>query len=92
MMSTLMAVELGHVHDGMMVNVHADNIKLRKRAAGIVMRIAEVDEERAHAALDATNGEVKPAVLVARGAGVKAANTILEDTKGNLRAALARIT
>ena len=67
MMSTLMAVELGHVHDGMMVNVHADNIKLRNRAAGIVARIAAVDDAEALAALKATDGLVKPAVLVALG-------------------------
>ena len=29
MMSTLMAIHLGHVHDGYMVNLHADNMKLQ---------------------------------------------------------------
>ena len=92
MMSTLMAVDLGHVHDGMMVNVHADNIKLRQRAAGIVARIAAVDHEGAMAALDATGGAVKPAVLVARGQSAETAQALLNDTGSNLRAALARLT
>ena len=36
MLSTLAAIHLGHVHDGYMVNLTADNIKLRDRAARIV--------------------------------------------------------
>ena len=40
MMSTLMAIHLGHVHDGYMVNLHADNTKLRSRAARIVAAIS----------------------------------------------------
>ena len=49
-MSTLMGVEIGAVHDGMMVNVVADNAKLRGRAAGIVARITGADADRARAA------------------------------------------
>ena len=93
MLSTLMAVELGHVHDGMMVNLRADNIKLRARAASMVAQIAGVDEADAAAALDGANGAVKPAVLIAaRGLSPEAATEILRETEGNLRAALARTT
>jgi N-acetylmuramic acid 6-phosphate etherase len=92
MMSTLMAVALGHVHDGMMVNLFADNAKLRKRAADIVAHIAEVDTDIATAALKATDGAVKPAVLLARGQDPEAAKALLIETENNLRAALARIT
>ena len=91
-MSTLMAVAMGHVHDGMMVNVNADNTKLRNRALGIVARIAEVHADEAASALDATDGAVKPAVLVARGASAETAQALLNDTDDNLRAALARLT
>ena len=91
MLSTLMAVALGHVHDGMMVNLRADNSKLRARAAGMVARIAQVDAAAAGAALDATSGAVKPAVLVAAGQGPDAADALLRETEGNLRAALARL-
>ncbi|MXQ07449.1 N-acetylmuramic acid 6-phosphate etherase [Alphaproteobacteria bacterium GH1-50] len=92
MLSTLMAVELGHVHDGMMVNLHADNAKLRARAEGIVARIAGVDTEAAQGAIAAAGGAVKPAILIAR-AGVTPAeaNDILRQTEGHLRAALARV-
>lgn len=91
-LSTLMAVQLGHVHDGMMVNLRPDNIKLRARAAGMVARIAGVNEARAIAALDATGGQVKPAVLIAASQlAPEAAIEILRETEGNLRAALARL-
>jgi N-acetylmuramic acid 6-phosphate etherase len=90
-LSTLMGVALGHVHDGMMVNVRADNAKLRARAAGIVARIAGVADGDAAAALDAAGGEVKPAVLIALGMERPAALRVLAETGGNLRAALARI-
>ena len=91
MLSTLMAVELGHVLDGMMINLRADNTKLRGRAAAMVARIASVDDAAARAALEATQGAVKPAVLVAAGQVPDAANALLHQTEGNLRAALAQL-
>ena len=51
-----------------MVNLHADNIKLRGRAARIVAAIAGCDEKAALAALEKTGGSVKPAILLAAGA------------------------
>ena len=90
-LSTVMAVQLGHVYDGMMVNLSADNLKLRARALSIVCRIAGVPQGAAASALDATDGAVKPAILVARaGLTAAAANSVLRETEGNLRAALAR--
>ncbi|MCI5110731.1 MAG: N-acetylmuramic acid 6-phosphate etherase [Marivita sp.] len=91
MLSTLMAMELGHVHDGMMVNLRADNIKLRARAMGMVARIAGVTDDAARAALETTDGDVKLAILVAAGQTPGAARTLLRTTEGNLRAALAQI-
>ena len=67
--STMAGVLLGHVHDGMMVNLRADNDKLRARAARIVASIAQVSEDKAQKALEATGGVVKPAILLACGAG-----------------------
>ncbi len=46
MFSTLVAIHLGHVHDGYMVNLRPDNIKLRGRAARIVAAIAGCSERR----------------------------------------------
>ena len=88
-LSTAMAVELGHVHDGMMVNVFADNIKLKERAKGIVCNISQVPDALAQSALDDANGRVKEAILIA-GLGVSPAeaSAILSRTSGHLRPAL----
>ena len=89
MLSTLMAIHLGHVHDGFMVNVVADNIKLRERARGIVASISGASEDQAAAALETSDGAVKPAVLLAAGAvDLGAAEAMLLEHKGRLRLAL----
>ncbi|MEM9550442.1 MAG: N-acetylmuramic acid 6-phosphate etherase [Pseudomonadota bacterium] len=89
MMSTLMAISLGHIHDGMMVNLRPDNAKLRMRARDIVAQIAGVDSNAADQALTVAHDEVKPAALLAAGAkSADAARELLDHTGGNLRQAL----
>jgi N-acetylmuramic acid 6-phosphate etherase len=88
LISVLLGVKLGHVHDGMMVNVVADNAKLRDRAARIVARVAGVDTGAARVALNRTNGAVKPAVLVARGSAPDAAFALLARAGGHLTEAM----
>ena len=88
LISVLVGVQLGHVHDGMMVNVVADNAKLRDRAARIVAQVAGVDTGIARVALNRTNGAVKPAVLVARGASPSAASDRLDRAGGMLAEAM----
>jgi N-acetylmuramic acid 6-phosphate etherase len=89
MMSSLMGVMLGHVYDGLMVNVQADNIKLRARAVRIVARIAQITLPMAAGFLDKANGKVKPAVMLAKGAAdPEQANNLLEKAGQNLRVAL----
>ena len=90
--STMMGVHLGHVHDGMMVNVVADNIKLIARAKIIVAKIASVDANTANACLKQTGGAVKPAILLALGASnLQHAVKLLENSKGHLRPAMERL-
>jgi N-acetylmuramic acid 6-phosphate etherase len=91
LMSTLMGIQLGQVHDGMMVGLIADNAKLRARAVNTVATIASVSEKTAALALDLVQGAIKPAVLVALGQMPEQAHALLKDTQGNLRAALALI-
>ena len=92
MMSTLMGLRLGHVYDGMMVNVRPDNTKLKARAAAIVSRISGASDSAAEKALLDTNWSVKPAVLIAAGAkSLHSAEKMLNDHNGNLRTALAQI-
>lgn len=92
LLSTLTHIRLGAVHDGMMVNVQSGNVKLKRRAREIVMRITGADEARATKALAAASGAVKPAILICAGAkDHAAAQQILAETNGNLRLALARL-
>ncbi|MCK0143895.1 N-acetylmuramic acid 6-phosphate etherase [Aliiroseovarius sp. F20344] len=92
MLSTLMAVELGHVHDGMMVNLTADNAKLEQRARSIVAQIAAVDEAAAATALKLAKGSVKPAILIASGMGnLSEAQAQLTASKGHLRPVLEKL-
>ncbi len=90
LLSTLAAIKLGHVYDGMMVNMRAENEKLRERAAHIVARAASVDLETARGKLIEAKFEPKIAILLAAGAsdGAQAAK-LLQQEQGNLRRALA---
>lgn len=89
MLSVLVGTRLGHVHDGYMVNLVADNAKLVERAARIVSDLASVPQAVAEAALTATRGAVKPAILVAQGMDPERAATELERTGGHLHPLLA---
>ena len=91
LLSSLTMTRLGHVHDGLMVSLRAENIKLRQRAAGIVAEIAGCPREEAGRALEATGGRVKPATLIACGADHRQAERLLAEAKGNLRLALGRL-
>lgn len=89
MLSVLVGLHLGHVHEGYMVNVVADNAKLTARAADIVARLSGVDANRATAALALSKGAVKPAILIAAGATLAAAEAALNAHDGRLGPALA---
>lgn len=90
MISTLAGLLLGHVHDGEMVNVIADNAKLRDRARRIVAQVSGVAPEAAADALAAAEGAVKPAVLIAAGVSDPAeALRLLAAHHGHLGPALA---
>ncbi len=92
MLSTLMAMELGHVQDGMMVNLRADNDKLRARAMSIVCHLTGVDPEKARSALAAADGNLKCAALLTAGAASpQSAYALLEQTNDHLRPALERL-
>ncbi|RWA71832.1 N-acetylmuramic acid 6-phosphate etherase [Mesorhizobium sp.] len=92
MLSTLAAVHLGHVHDGYMVNLTADNIKLRDRAVRMVAAITGRGRDDAARLLEESGGVVKTAILLAAGAAnADAAEKILEGTGQKLRPALSAI-
>lgn len=82
--SVLIGIRLGHVHDGYMVNLRAENAKLVRRAAKIVAEIAGVPVVAAQEALAEADGEVKLAILVARGQPVATAREALKTHNGHL--------
>ncbi len=89
--STLVMIRLGRVYDGLMVDMVANNAKLRARALAMLSEIAGADGASAQAALDAAGGHVKLAVLISRGLGPEAAQALLDEHGGDLRHALAAL-
>ena len=89
MLSTLMAMRLGHVHDGYMVNLKADNIKLQERACRIISQISGAGMDDAARYLKLAGGSVKVAALIAAGADdAEDAGRMLASCNQNLRQAL----
>ncbi|WP_327189761.1 N-acetylmuramic acid 6-phosphate etherase [Streptomyces xinghaiensis] len=89
MLSTITMIRLGKTYGNLMVDVRASNEKLRARSRRIVALATGAGEEEIEAALAATGGEVKNAVLVLLG-GVDAptAARLLDGADGRLRTAL----
>jgi len=91
MFSTLVMTRLGHVFDGMMVDVELGNEKLKDRAARMVASIAKVDMTTALDSLTKGENNVKTAVLIAKGLTPTEAREVLTESGQDLRKALIRI-
>jgi N-acetylmuramic acid 6-phosphate etherase len=89
LITTAAMVRLGKVYGNLMVDVRATNVKLRDRAARIVMAAAEADRERAEAALRQCDWHCKTAIVMLR-LDVNSAEAArrLETAGGWVRAAL----
>ena len=88
--SSLLMIRLGHVYRGLMVDMQARNAKLRRRARRMLEHLTGAGEAEIEAALDATQGHVKPAVLVILlGLSATEAEAALAQHGGHLRQALA---
>ncbi|MBC7634763.1 MAG: N-acetylmuramic acid 6-phosphate etherase [Acetobacteraceae bacterium] len=91
LLSSTVMVLLGHVHRGLMVDMQAKNAKLKLRAIRMLRTLTGCDEAAAAVALSATDGRIKPAVLVVHGLDAGAADAALAKHSGRLRAALGEI-
>ncbi|MBT2455117.1 N-acetylmuramic acid 6-phosphate etherase [Streptomyces sp. ISL-86] len=89
LISTITMIRLGKTYGNLMVDVRASNEKLRARSRRIVALATGAPDEEIEAALTATGGEVKNAVLVILGGvdGPTAAG-LLTASQGHLRDAL----
>ena len=88
-LSTAVMVRLGKVYGNRMVDVSASNSKLVDRSLRILRDLAGVDRDRGLRLLDATNGSVKLALLMAAADLSRSdAELVLADHSNRLRAAL----
>lgn len=89
-LSTAVMVRLGKTYGPYMIDVRATNAKLRRRAVRMVQQITGADETASAAALEATQGRVKPAVVMLLGeCDVHEAGRKLDAADGRVREALA---
>ncbi|MXM67612.1 N-acetylmuramic acid 6-phosphate etherase [Streptomyces sp. HUCO-GS316] len=90
MLSTITMIRLGKTYGNLMVDVRASNQKLRARSRRIVALATGAGDEEIERALEATDGEVKNAILtILAGVDGPTADRLLEESGGHLRAALA---
>lgn len=85
LISTGIMLRMGRVYRGMMVNMQATNVKLKRRAEAMVARIAGCSEAEAASALAQSEGDIKLAALMVLGYDKAEAASILAAHKGNLR-------
>ena len=89
MISTIAMIRLGKTYGNLMVDVRASNEKLQARSRRIVSLATGAADEEIEAALVATQGEVKNAILtLLGGVGPDTAEKLLRENRGHLRAAL----
>ncbi|MFJ8230637.1 N-acetylmuramic acid 6-phosphate etherase [Streptomyces sp. NPDC094448] len=89
MISTITMIRLGKTYGNLMVDLRASNDKLRARSRRIVSYATGAPDEAVEAALEATGGEVKPAILtLLADVDAKTAARLLEESGGHLREAL----
>lgn len=87
MLSTLAMVQVGKVHDNLMVDVTISNRKLAVRARRLVERLTGLAPERASALLDSAAGRVKVAVVMHhQSVSAEDADAMLASSRGVLRA------
>jgi N-acetylmuramic acid 6-phosphate etherase len=88
LLSSLVMIRLGHVHEGLMIDVRATNAKLVERSKGILSRLTGRSNKDINEALGQANGNVKVAVLLLHGCKKDEALHLLDQSQGRLRAAL----
>jgi len=88
LLSTLVMIGLGRVHEGLMVDVQAVNAKLVGRSQNILRRLRGRSEHELRDALQRAGGNVKKAILILHGCTPDKAAALLQEAGGQLRIAL----
>jgi N-acetylmuramic acid 6-phosphate etherase len=90
--STTLMIKLGRTWSNLMVDMVATNNKLRGRMLRILAEATGADEEACAAALAATDGELKPALVhLLSGASVDEARAALDAADGRVTVALSTL-
>lgn len=88
LLSSLLMIRLGRVHEGLMVDVQAINAKLVRRSESILQRLTGRSQEDVADALRRAGGSVKLAMLLLHGCSAEEAAGLLDESGGRLRTAL----
>ena len=88
LLSSLLMIRLGRVHEGLMVDVQAINAKLVRRSESILQRLTGRSQEDVADALRRAGGSVKLAMLLLHGCSAEEAAGLLDEAGGRLRTAL----
>lgn len=89
MLTTTAMIKIGKVYENMMVDLQLTNKKLVERARRIVMIAADVDYHAAENLLNASDGHVKTAIVMAKsGLPADEARQKLEEVDGFVRPAI----
>lgn len=91
MLSTATMIRLGRTYGDLMVDVRAENEKLRARALRVVRLATDADDAEASRALAASGNDAAVAVVMLKGSvDAAAARRALGATGGNVREAIGR--
>ena len=86
MLSSISMIKIGKVYDNLMVDVQVWNAKLVERAKRLIMTLGGVEYETAGKLLDATQGNTKAAIVMARkNVSYDKAVKLLKENDGFLR-------
>lgn len=92
MLTTASMIRIGKVYKNYMIDVKPTNKKLKKRAAGIVSEIANVDEDKASKLLEENDYKIKHCILMIKyKLSFEEANDALKKNNGVLRKAIAQL-
>ncbi|MEH7505649.1 N-acetylmuramic acid 6-phosphate etherase [Neobacillus drentensis] len=93
MISTSSMILLGKAYENLMVDVHVSNQKLKERAIGIIRKITGVSYEQALEALEASDLQVKTAIVMIKTNTTKQeAERLLTEANGYVKKAIENVT
>lgn len=93
MISTSSMILLGKAYENLMVDVHVSNQKLKERAIGIIRKITGVSYEQALETLEASELQVKTAIVMIKTNTTKQeAERLLTEANGYVKIAIENVT